>query len=90
MPQEDNTLRTEITAFMQKAFSGCKIIGDYWPGECAWIFKISFETNKHVYTINPPRGCFLMKISSTETMVEFEMTVFVEDFKKHHLKQISN
>ena len=31
-----------------------------------------------------------MKISSTETMVEFEMTVFVEDFKKYHLKQISN
>jgi hypothetical protein len=83
-------LRTEIAQFIEKAFSGCKIFGDFNPDQGCWVFKMSFGTQNHMYTIRPPKGCCLMEVSSTDTKVEFKIVLFVEDFKKYHVKSILN
>jgi len=92
MEQKENAqyLRTEISQFMEKAFVGCKIFGDFNPDQECWVFKLSFESKNRLFTIRPPKACCLMEVSSDEDKVQFKIVLFVEDFKKYHVKQILN
>lgn len=90
---QDNSvlhMRSEIKKFISATFSGCQIHGEFNASQVCWIFKLTFQTTNHHYSIRPPQGCCLMQIDSLADSVTFKIVLFVEDFKKYHAQSILN